>query len=163
MLSSFKIEDSLYHLRPLDGVKLDFIETGNKTTFLKIFDKGGERDSQIVHHGYKCAVTGECPIIGPMHFYYEESNMSKMESYNNWQFLSREGYEQVKDTLPEVCYFTKYPIDNIQEKFKPQTKYCESDESVKEPEEGYPKYVCKAAFHKELDELIELKESEIFE
>ena len=110
--SDGKTEEGVFHFKKFDDSEIKMFRANDENTILVY--EGQEKRSKTdgVHHGYTCEVTEQSPIQGILHFY--KDNESK------WHFLSREGYEQSKNKLPSVCYFTKSYIEDIQGKEWPE-------------------------------------------
>jgi hypothetical protein len=121
--SDGKTEEGILHIERFDDSNFKIMEAGSTIT---IFAYDGESKASAnvgVHHGYTCEITKQCPIEGTMHFYKREDG--------NWIFLSKEGYEQAKNSLPQICYATKYYIEDIQSKNWPELKPKEILEDTK--------------------------------
>ena len=90
-----------------------------------------------------------------MHFYQNE--------LGEWQFLSREGYEQIKDQLPDIVYACQSPISNLHTWVPPKLRLEDILEENKDTVE--PKYISKSVFSS-IDEVVSdtyIDEKRIFE
>jgi alpha-tubulin suppressor-like RCC1 family protein len=109
-----KNEDGILHLKQYDGLEIKLICAGERCTFLAFDGEKTAAENSRVHEGYTCDVTKESPINGTLHFFKDKDK--------KWHFLSQKGYEEMKDSLPGICYATKFPIENIPEKEWPELK-----------------------------------------
>lgn len=118
-----KTEEGVLHLTEYDNTTAVTYACGpNQIMFA--FDGQENPSADVgVHHGYTCDVTKKTPIEGTMHFYKDEQR---------WHFLSKEGYEETKDSLPAICYATKYFIEDIQGKEWPEFDASDILEETKE-------------------------------
>jgi hypothetical protein len=132
-----KVENNLFKISDFHNMKFDFIEVGNKNVFAKLSKEHLAEDNSN-SQDYKCSVTGQFPIKGVMHFYQNEKE--------EWQFLSEEGYQKVKEDLPEIVYATKFPIRGLDKWNPAKIKTDDLFEDTKDLED-YPKYIGKSVFN----------------
>lgn len=95
-----------------DHIDPYLIAASTSTSFIAFNGDKHPSDNISIHKGYTCEETGETPIKGPMHFWKDEEN--------KWHYLSAQGYEKRKDTLPNAVFAIKYPISDIESKVWPQ-------------------------------------------
>jgi hypothetical protein len=118
-----RTEEGVLHLTEYDNTTATTYING-PSNIVFVFDGQEDPSANVgIHHGYTCDVTKKTPIEGTMHFY---------KSDKEWHFLSKEGYEEAKDTLPSVCYATKYYVEDIQGKEWPQFDSNDILEETKE-------------------------------
>ena len=58
--------------------------------------------------------------VGLTHFYSEEHPEKVIDGKKArvWKFISAEEYEERKDSLPEICFATRHPIQELADKAK---------------------------------------------
>lgn len=110
-------------LTHFDNFSIDSFFCTYSSSFFYIEGEDLPSDNVGIHHGYTCDVTQQCPVVGTMHFYKDGEG---------WHFLSKEGYEQKKNELPNICYATKYYIEDIQGKTWPEVNASELLEESKD-------------------------------
>lgn len=122
------------------------VAAGNNTSFVQFKGEKNPGDGVSIHEGLTCEATGVTPIVGPMHFWEDDT----------WHYLSAEGYQQKKDSLPNLVFTAKYPISDLENRPWPDISSIEL-----KPDTIDPIYISKCKANETALTSLEVSESKI--